>query len=102
MDDRSLSGLLREASIEAEPDEAFIGKTIRRVKLDQGARSLRFWLPAIVGAAVAGLAALSAVEMLYFMPEKRPVDVRGQEAKTAPTEPNLQDFIDPGTRTTAR
>ncbi|MBS1714755.1 MAG: hypothetical protein JST30_10515 [Armatimonadetes bacterium] len=102
MDDQSLSGLLREASLDTEAGDAFVGQTLRRVKLDRGARSLRFWLPAIVGAAVAGLAALSAVEMLYFMPEQRPVDVRGQEAKTAPNDPSLQDFIDPGTRATAR
>lgn len=102
MEDGHLSGILREASFDAEAGDAFIGQTMRKVKLDRGARSLKFWLPAIVGAAVAGLAALSAVEMLYFMPEKRPVDVRGQEAKVSPNDSGLSDFIDPGTGARAR
>ena len=93
--------MLKEASIEHDPGEGFDRSVIRRVVLDRGARTLKFWMPAIVGAFVAGVAVLSAVEVVSMAPARKAVNVRGQEAR-AVRRPAIPDFSDPGGTLEAR
>ena len=93
--------MLKEATIEHDPGEGFDKSVIRRVVLDRGARTLKFWMPAIVGAIVAGVAVLSAVEVVSMAPARKAVNVRGQEAR-AVKRPAIPDFSDPGGTLEAR
>lgn len=87
--------MLKEATIEHDPGEVFDKGVIRRVVLDRGARTLKFWMPALVGAIVAGVAVLSAVEVVSMGPSRKAANVRGQEAKLD-RRPAIPDFRDPG------
>ena len=55
--------MLRGAAMEAEPREGFDDRVVRLVKL-QTARNLRYWSPAIMGAAVAGVVLLAALQII--------------------------------------
>jgi hypothetical protein len=86
---------LKEATIEHDPGEGFDKGVLRRVLLDRGARTVKFWMPAFFGALVAGLAVLSAIEVVSIAPARKTVNVRGQEAR-ADRRPVIPDFSDPG------
>lgn len=89
-----LDALLQDATFEPEPNESFDSSVLRQVKLDRSARTLKFWMPAIIGALIAGVAVLSAVEVVGFSPTRKPAKLTGQEAKAAP-QLEIPDFRDP-------
>lgn len=56
--------MLRAAAIPAEPDEAFDRRLIRKVKL-QGAREhVSYWSPVAIGATIALVLVLAAVQLV--------------------------------------
>ena len=92
---------MHDAAIQHDPGEAFDKVVLREVSLDRHARTVKFWLPAIVGALVAGLAVLSAVEVVCFSPTRNNVDVSGQEAQATVT-PSIPDFREPTSQSDSR
>lgn len=76
----ALAGL-RAAALDPEPSEGFDDRLAMRFELYRRSRTLRFWAPAIVGAALAGVAALAIVELLSTAPEHRQPVLDGHEAK---------------------
>lgn len=85
--------LLLEAALLPDPGEEFDRSVLRQVRLDRHARTLKFWMPAILGALIAGVAVLSAVEVVGFSPARKAPRLAGQEARANPrlVIPEFQD-----------
>jgi hypothetical protein len=90
-----LADALLEAEIQHDTGDAFVRKVSREAMLDYHSRTVKFWLPAVFGAAIAALAVMATIEIVCFAPAKAKVDHRGHEAKLDPT-PSLPDVTDPG------
>ncbi len=94
-DEEILSQVLQTGSIDFDPGEQFDSLVLREVKLDWHARTLKFWAPAIVSAIVAGLAVLSAIEVVCIAPSRKQADLHGKEARLerrqTPVIPDLKD-----------
>jgi len=84
--------LLRHSTIEAEATPGFDRRVIRRAKNQAAAETVRYWSPALVGAAVAGIAALAAIQIVTRSNHLPQVKVPGAESrKFSPTsEPVLR------------
>lgn len=89
-----LDQVFKEAAIRHDPGESFDKGVLREINLDRHFRTVRFWMPAIVSALVAGVAVLSAIEVVCFAPARKAVDVRGQEARMD-KGPTIPDFREP-------
>jgi hypothetical protein len=56
--------MLREAALEPEVTPSFEDRVLRRHKLGQARASIRYWSPAVLGAAVAMVAVLAALQLV--------------------------------------
>lgn len=92
--DGELSELLRDVAIEHDPGDNFDKSVVRTAKLNFHARTLRFWAPAILGALVAALGFLAAIEMVYFAPIAKPIILKGREAKAEKRQPLIPEYIE--------
>ena len=72
---------LRASAPQVEVGSDFDAKLVRRIRLDRGARSLAYWSPAFVGAALAGIAALALIQVLSIKPVAKPAVLEGREAR---------------------
>lgn len=74
-------------------DFAFEDRVIRRFKLERSRKSLIYWSPAVVGAAIAGIAILAALQMIAA-PQQMPVFRGSGEAmkieKPGPMIPEIE------------
>jgi hypothetical protein len=84
--------LLRLASIDVEAAPGFDHRVIRRAKNQATVDTVRYWSPALVGAAVAGIAALAAIQIVTRSNHLPQVKVPGAESrKVSPSsEPLLR------------
>ncbi|MBS1721506.1 MAG: hypothetical protein JSS66_00700 [Armatimonadetes bacterium] len=94
--DEEIGLLVQDAVMEHDPGEAFDQSVVREAILEYHSRTLRFWMPAILGAMVGGVALLAALELLLLSPARVKPNVRGQEAKVERQVPTIPDFTDPG------
>ncbi len=56
--------MLRGQALEASPKASFDERVLRRYRVISVRSSLRYWSPAMIGAAVAGLVILAALQMI--------------------------------------
>jgi hypothetical protein len=90
--------MLRASSLEAEPSEMYEERLIRKWHLQNVRSSVRYWSPAVFGAAIAGIAVLAALQMITQSSKMPSVPLQGgmQEArniqKQSPAIPEL-DFL---------
>lgn len=78
---------LEASVISSEGSDGFEHRVIRRYRVESSTRSLAFWSPALIGAAVAAVALLAVLQMLISGPDLKPIDIRGQEASRQTTPP---------------
>ncbi|MCC6403733.1 MAG: hypothetical protein IT207_06950 [Fimbriimonadaceae bacterium] len=79
--DLQVRAVLRASASNIDASHDFDEKLLRRVRLDRGARTLAYWSPAFVGAALAGIAALALIQVLAFRPDPKPAVLEGREAR---------------------
>ncbi len=85
--------ILREQALEPEPTPNFESKVIRQYRIEAKRSSLRYWSPAVVGAAVAGLVVLAAMQMIAQSSQLPSFKVPAGEARLSkPAIPNLNTF----------
>jgi anti-sigma factor RsiW len=72
---------LKTSAIEPEPDPTFESRFIRRWRVERRARTVSYWLPAVVGAVVASVALLAVLQILFAAPVREKVDLKGREAQ---------------------
>lgn len=80
--------MLRGSALEVEPSPQFDERLIRRLKVDKVRHSLTYWSPAFVGAAVAALVILTAIQIVSGpaeMPSIKFGDGRAPEARNSQT-----------------
>ena len=56
--------MLRNSAFDAEPSAGFDDRLIRRVKVQQARGNVRYWSPMFMGATVAGLLVLAALQVV--------------------------------------
>jgi acyl dehydratase len=85
--------LLRKCALEAEPRPNFDERVLRRFKAESLKVSVRYWSPAFIGAAVAGLVVLAALQMIAQPSQLPSLHLRGGEARnfTTPAFPQTID-----------
>jgi len=79
--------LLRACVIEPEVKHNFDERVIRRLRVQTVGTSLRYWSPAIIGAGVAGLVILAALQMIAQSSKLPSFHVPGGEARLTNTMP---------------
>lgn len=84
---------LRSNVIEPEPDPTFESRFIRRWRVERRARTVSYWMPAVVGAVVASVALLAVLQILFAAPVRDKVDLKGREAQL--TIPSFGETIKP-------
>ena len=94
LDELMIERVFQDAAIQHDPGESFDKSVLREITLDRHARTDKFWMPAIVSALVAGVAVLSAVEVICFAPVRNSPNLRGQEARVQ-ASPTIPDFREP-------
>ncbi len=70
---------LRTADEGYDPGEAFNTKVLRRWRVEQN-RGIAYWSPALIGAGVAALAILAALQMISRAERFQSLDMRGSAA----------------------
>ena len=73
--------LLRSAVLEPDVSDSFNGRVLRRYRSRQTAEGLRYWSPALVGAALAGVAALAVLQVVTRGNHLPQVRVPGAESR---------------------
>ncbi len=73
--------LLREATLEPDVSDSFNGRILRRYHARETADGLRYWSPALIGAAVAGVAALAVLQVVTRGSSLPQVRVPGAESR---------------------
>ncbi len=91
-DDPFVGQVLRECAFDDHTDERFVADTLRKVRLDAKSRTIRYWSPMILSAAVGGLAVLALLQILLSAPTIQPTQLRGEEARL--DIPVIRDFTD--------
>lgn len=70
-------------------------RVIRRVRLDMKSRATLFWLPAIVGGVAAATAALAVFQLVFYVPDVKPLDTGVLDSHVAEIEqPQLGSYLD--------
>lgn len=89
--------MLRGQALEAEPRANFTERVIRRYRVESVRASLRYWSPAVIGAAVAGLVVLAALQMISETSQLPAFQPQSQQTKRfmQPAFPNLENFGQP-------
>lgn len=66
-EDASVSSLfsLRESNLEPEMSERYVPRTMRKADADRLRSSFGYWMPALLGACVASLILLAAIQVAY-------------------------------------
>ena len=85
--------LLVGASLEPNPSVGFDRRTLRRWRVRRARASAAYWSPAMIGASVAALAVLAALQMLTHssqLPTLRPKQEQGRNELRAPLILDLQ------------
>lgn len=78
-----------------ECDPEHEARVIRRVRLDMKSRATLFWLPAIVGGVAAATAALAIFQLIFYVPDVKPLDAGFIEGHVAEVEqPQLGSYLD--------
>ena len=70
-DDDLLSSLLKDSAIQPEVKPTFDLSVLRKHRVATAKRTFNYWSPAILGAAIAGMAAVSLLQILTA-PSQRP------------------------------
>lgn len=85
---KSGSGLnmMRTMAMTGEPSSGFDDRLMRRFRLANARASFSYWLPALMGGAVAGLALLAALQMIS-QPDQLPVFRGDGEARRVSSNP---------------
>jgi hypothetical protein len=79
--------MLREARLEAvEPDAAYDVRLIRRWRVQNMRSSVRYWSPAVLGAAIAAVTLISALQMFARSSELPVFSAGASEARRIPVE----------------
>lgn len=73
--------LLRSAALQVEVTDSFEERLVRRARNRAAAESLRYWSPALIGAALAGIAMLAALQIVTRGSSLPPVNVPGAETR---------------------
>ena len=86
---------LRAAAFEPAPDLGFESRFIRRWRVEQRARAVSYWMPAVAGAVVASVAMMAVLQILFAAPRANDVNLKDREAQLS-TERQLDipDFGD--------
>lgn len=72
--------MLRLCAIEPAVDSGFDDRVMRRLQLGMAKSSVRYWTPAVLGGAIAGIAILAAIQMIS-RPQQLPVFRGNSEAR---------------------
>jgi hypothetical protein len=91
---------LRAATIEPEPDPSFESRFIRRWRVESRRRAVTYWMPAIAGAVVAGVALLAVLQILLAAPSGTEADIKNREAANG--GPSIPDYGETITFTPSR
>lgn len=83
--------MIRVYAMDAEPSPGFDDRVIRRLHLANARSSISYWMPALMGGAVAGLALLAALQMIS-QPDQLPVFRGDGEARKVSTSPMFPDL----------
>ncbi len=85
--------ILRMEALEAETKENFDERLLRRHKVASVRSSIRYWKPALMGAAVAGLVVLAAMQMIAQSSHLPSFKVPASEARlSSPAIPSLHSL----------
>jgi hypothetical protein len=85
--------MLKTQALEPELCPNFESKVIRQYRIELKRTSLRYWSPAVVGAAVAGLVVLAAMQMIAQSSQLPSFKVPAGEARLSkPAIPDLNSF----------
>ena len=88
--------MLRGACLDVQVSENFDERVIRRLHVQTGRESIRYWSPAVAGAFVAGLAVVAALQIITRTSEIRHLNIPGAEANRTPsfsrTYPGIESF----------
>ena len=88
----SALNMLRDSAMEPEYKPTFDERVIRRVKVETVRASMRYWSPAMIGAAVAGLVVLAAMQMIAQSSQLPSFHVPNGEARVyTPAFPHTLD-----------
>ena len=85
--------MLRGMAMEHEVSRAFDERVIRRLRVQTVKESLNYWSPAVLGAAIACLAVLAAMQMMSKPSSLPPLHMGATEARhmtSGPVYPELQ------------
>jgi hypothetical protein len=77
----SALGALRSAAIEPQPDPGFESRFIRVWRIERRSRAVSYWMPAVAGAVVAGVALLAVLQILFSSPARENADLKNREAR---------------------
>ena len=80
---------LRAQTLDPEPTPDFDQRAIRVIRLSIARQRARAWSPAFVGAGIAALAILAALQLITAPPTQGKVDVSLTEARRAPDATGL-------------
>ncbi len=85
--------MLRMSAMEVEVAPSFEERVLRRYKVQRAHESLKFWSPALIGAAVAGVAVLAGLQIVLNssnLPSLRPLSGEAHRLKDrTPVFPDL-------------
>jgi hypothetical protein len=73
--------VLRSATLEPEVSPHFDDRVVRKIKLDSAKQSIRYWSPALVGAGIAFVAILAALQIASDPGQARTAHLPGGEAR---------------------
>lgn len=90
--------MLRECAMEAEVRPHFEERVVRSWKLEKVRSGFGYWSPAVLGAAVAGIVLLAAIQMIAqpsHLPNIRVPANSEARLNTQPHFPELENYSDP-------
>ena len=91
--------MLRMSALEPEVDIHFDARVLRRLKVQTSRESIRYWSPALLGAAIAGISVLAAMQLISKSVEMPQAGPQIGEAKLMMPRNNFPRFeLDPPKR----